>query len=132
MYVEDLAAEQGWLPDVYSRLSEINSQLFRAVRIVVDAGIHQQRWTRQQALDYMADNLGWSSENELDRYSIWPGQACSYTMGKLRIMEMREKAKTTLGTKFDIKAFHAVVLQNGSVPLDLLEELVGDYIARAK
>ena len=129
MYVEDLAAEQGWLPDIYSRLAEINSQLFRAVRIVLDAGIHQQRWTRERALAYMADNLGWSSENEIDRYSVWPGQACAYTMGKLRIMAMRESARKALGSKFDLKAFHMVVLQNGSIPLDLLEKLVDDYAA---
>jgi uncharacterized protein (DUF885 family) len=127
MYVEDLAAEQGWLPDIYSRLAEINSQLFRAVRIVLDAGIHQQRWTREQALMYMADNLGWGSESEIDRYSVWPGQACAYTMGKLRIMATRENAKKVLGSKFDLKDFHTTVLQNGSVPLDLLEEIVDGY-----
>lgn len=132
MYVENLAAEQGWLPDIYSRLAGINSQLFRAVRIVLDAGIHQQRWSKQQAMDYMADNLGWNSENEIDRYAVWPGQACAYTMGKLRIMAMRENAKKVLGSKFDLKAFHTVVLQNGSVPLDLLEKLVDDYVARSK
>jgi len=132
MYVQNLAAEQGWLPDIYSRLAEISSQLFRAVRIVLDAGIHQQRWTREQALAYMAENLGWNSENEIDRYSVWPGQACAYTMGKLRIMAMRENAKKTLGSKFDLKTFHMAVLQNGSVPLDLLEKLVDDYVARSK
>jgi uncharacterized protein (DUF885 family) len=132
MYVEDLAAEQGWLPDIYSRLAEINSQLFRAVRIVVDAGIHQQRWSRQQALDYMTDNLGWSSENEIDRYSVWPGQACAYTMGKLRIMAMRDNAMKLLGSKFGLKAFHTVVLQNGSIPLELLEEIVADYVKGAR
>lgn len=127
MYVEELAAEQGWFPDIYSRLAEINSQLFRAVRIVVDAGIHQQRWSREQALNYMIDNLGWGSENEIDRYSVWPGQACAYTMGKLRIMAMRESAKKLLGASFDLKVFHTVVLQNGSIPLDLLEEIVADH-----
>jgi uncharacterized protein (DUF885 family) len=132
MYVEDLVAEQGWLPDIYSRLAEINSQLFRAVRIVLDAGIHQQRWTREQTLAYMEDNLGWNSENEIDRYSVWPGQACAYTMGKLRIMAMRENAKKALGSKFDLKAFHTVVLQDGSTPLDLLEKLVDDYVVRSK
>jgi uncharacterized protein (DUF885 family) len=132
MYVEELAAEQGWLPDIYSRLAEINSQLFRAVRIVLDAGIHQQRWPREQALTYMAENLGWNSENEIDRYCVWPGQACAYTMGKMRITDMREKAKRELGPKFDLKDFHTVVLQNGSVPLDLLEKLVDEYVARSK
>jgi uncharacterized protein (DUF885 family) len=132
MYCEDLAAEQGWLPDIYARLAEINSQLFRAVRIVVDAGIHQQRWTRVRALTYMADNLGWGSENEIDRYSIWPGQACAYTVGKLRIMAMRENAKRVLGSKFDLKDFHMAVLRNGSIPLDLLEEIVADYAKGGK
>jgi uncharacterized protein (DUF885 family) len=132
MYVEDLAAEQGWFPDMYSRLAEINSQLFRAVRIVVDAGMHQQRWTREQALRYMEDNLGWKSEGEINRYSIWPGQACSYTMGKLRIMAMRESSRKALGSRFNLKDFHMSVLQNGSVPLDLLEELVNEQAKGAK
>lgn len=128
MYSEELAAEIGWLPDIYSRLSELNSQLFRAVRIVVDSGIHYKRWSKAQALKYMEDNLGWSSDSELDRYSVWPGQATCYTMGRLKIMELREKAKKELGPKFDLKDFHMTVLENGSLPLDLLEEIVDDYI----
>ncbi len=132
MYVQSLAAEQGWLPDIYARLAEVNSQLFRAVRVVVDAGMHQQRWTREQALTYMQDNLGWSSESEIDRYSLWPGQACSYTMGKMRIMGMRERARKALGKKFDIRDFHKAVLQNGSVPLDMLEKLVDEYVEESK
>jgi uncharacterized protein (DUF885 family) len=129
MYAEALAGEIGWLPDIYSRLSELNSQLFRAVRIVVDSGIHYKKWSKEQALQYMLDNLGWNSDNEIDRYTVWPGQATCYTLGKLKIMELREKAKKELGPKFDLKDFHMVVLENGSLPLDLLEEIVGDYIS---
>jgi len=132
MYVQALAGELGWLPDVYSRIAEWNSQLFRAVRIVADAGIHYYKWSKESALQYQYDNLGWSSSNEVDRYIVWPGQACSYTIGKLKIMELREKAKKELGPKFDLKEFHMAVLENGSLPLDLLEEIVEDYIAARK
>jgi uncharacterized protein (DUF885 family) len=130
MYTEDLAAELGWLPDIYSRIAELNSQLFRAVRIVLDAGIHHKKWTKGQALSYMEDNLGWSSVNEIDRYIVWPGQACSYTIGRLKIQELRDKAKKELGPKFDLKDFHMTLLENGSLPLDLLEEIVDDYISK--
>jgi uncharacterized protein (DUF885 family) len=132
MYCQALADELGWLPDIHSRISELNSQLFRAVRVVVDAGIHYKKWTRDEARQYMYDNLGWSSDNEIDRYAVWPGQACSYTIGRLKIMELREKAKKELGPKFDLKEFHMTVLENGSLPLDLLEEIVDHYIAASK
>ncbi|MGB7061918.1 MAG: DUF885 domain-containing protein [Candidatus Zixiibacteriota bacterium] len=132
MYVQSLAMELGWLPDMYSRIAELNSQLFRAVRIVVDAGIHYKKWSKNEAAQYMYDNLGWSSDNEIDRYIVWPGQACSYTTGRLKIMELREKAKKELGPKFDLKEFHMTVLENGSLPLDLLEEVVDDYIRMRK
>jgi uncharacterized protein (DUF885 family) len=132
MYVQSLAMELGWLPDAYARISELNSQLFRAVRVVLDAGIHSQKWSKESALQYMQDNLGWSSPNEVDRYIVWPGQACAYTIGRLKIMELREKAKEELGSKFDLKDFHMTVLENGSLPLDLLEEIVDDYIAASR
>jgi uncharacterized protein (DUF885 family) len=132
MYTEDLAAELGWLPDIYSEIAELNSQLFRAVRIVVDAGIHHKKWTKEQAARYMQDNLGWSSNNEIDRYIVWPGQACSYTVGKLEIKELRDRARNQLGSKFDLKDFHMTLLENGSLPLDLLEHIVDDYISRSK
>jgi hypothetical protein len=128
MYAQNLAGEIGWLPETSSRLSELNSQLFRAVRIAVDLGIHYKRWPKTQALKYMEDNLGWSSESEVDRYSVWPGQATCYTLGRLKIMELREKAKRELGSNFDLKNFHMMVLENGSLPLDLLEEIVDEYI----
>jgi len=128
MYTQALTAEIGWLPDIYSRLSKLNSQLFRAVRIVVDAGIHYKRWSKEHTLKYMEENLGWSSDSEIDRYTVWPAQATCYTLGKLKIMELREKAKKELGPKFDLKDFHMVVVENGSLPLDLLEEIVDGYI----
>lgn len=132
MYVQELAFELGWLPDIYSRIAELNSQLFRAVRIVVDAGIHHKRWFKEETKKYMEENLGWSSENEIDRYIVWPGQACSYTLGKLKIMELREKAKRELGSKFRLQDFHMILLENGSLPFELLEEIVDDYINRTK
>jgi uncharacterized protein (DUF885 family) len=132
MYVQSLAMELGWLPDTYSRIAELNSQLFRAVRVVVDAGIHHGKWSKESALQYMQDNLGWSSPNEVDRYIVWPGQACTYTIGRLKIEELRERAKQELGPKFDLKDFHMTILENGSLPLDLLEEIVDDYINENK
>ncbi|MDQ7797442.1 MAG: DUF885 domain-containing protein [Candidatus Edwardsbacteria bacterium] len=130
LYSERLAKEQGWLPDAYSRLGYLNSELFRAVRLVVDTGIHQKRWTLQQAAGYMQDNLGWAGYGELGRYSVWPGQACSYKVGELKIVEMRERTKAKLGGKFDIKEFHRMVLQQGSIPLEMLEKLTEDFIRR--
>ena len=127
MYAEKLAKEQGWLPDIYSRLGYLNSELFRAVRLVVDTGIHQKKWSMERSAKYMQDNLGWNSYGEIGRYGVWPGQACSYKVGELKMVELREKAKAKLGSKFDIREFHKLVLQQGSIPLEMLEKLVDDY-----
>lgn len=132
MYAQALAEEQGWLPDAYTRLAEINSQLFRAVRIVMDTGIHGKRWNKRRAMEYMEENLGWASENEVDRYIVWPGQACSYTVGKLKIMELRSLAQKEMGSRFDLKKFHSAVLGHGSVPLDVLEEVIRVHIKGGK
>lgn len=128
MYVQELSDELGWLPDIYSRIAEVNSQLFRAVRVVLDTGIHLKQWNRQQAMAYMEQNLGWASGTEVDRYIVWPGQACSYTLGRMYIKQLREKAKKKMGPRFDLKKFHHLVLENGSMPLDILGEKVDDYI----
>lgn len=128
LYAEKLAKEQGWYEDVYTKLGYLNSELFRAVRLVVDTGIHYKRWSREKAYNYMVDNLGWGSYGQLDRYIVWPGQACAYKIGELRILELRERAKKKLGEKFDIKEFHRIILQHGSVPLGLLEQLVDEWI----
>jgi uncharacterized protein (DUF885 family) len=128
LYAEKLGMENGWFDDPYSKLGYLNSELFRAVRLVVDTGIHYKRWTRDQAYDYMVQNLGWGSYREIDRYIVWPGQACAYKIGELKLLEFKELAKKKLGKKFDIKEFHRAVLEHGSVPLDVLERLVIKYI----
>ena len=99
-------------------------QLFRARRLVVDTGLHAQKWTRQQVIDY-----GFTP-TETERYIVWPGQACSYMIGQLQILELREKARQAMGGKFSIKEFHNVVLRGGSVPLAVLEQDVDAWIAR--
>jgi uncharacterized protein (DUF885 family) len=100
--------------------------LFRARRLVVDTGIHAKRWTREQAIDY-----GLSAQ-EVERYIAWPGQACSYMIGQLRIVELREKARAAMGPKFSIKEFHNLVLRTGDVPLDVLGREVDAWIASAR
>jgi uncharacterized protein (DUF885 family) len=128
LYAEKLAKEYGFYNDVYSRIGNLRSELFRAARLVVDTGIHAKKWTRDQAYEYVLENVGWASYGEIDRYIVWPGQACAYKIGELKILELREKAKKALGDDFDIKEFHDVVLKYGSVPLELLEQFVDEYI----
>lgn len=127
LYTERLAVEQGWYKDdVPGLLGALGSELFRARRLVVDTGLHTKGWTRQQAVDY-----GINVE-EVDRYVAWPGQATAYMIGMLRIVELREKAKAELGEKFSLPGFHDMVLSAGSVPLDVLGQLVDQWIAKEK
>jgi uncharacterized protein (DUF885 family) len=128
LYAEKLAKEYGFYDDPHSLIGYLRSELFRALRLVIDTGIHHKRWTREQAYAYLLQNLGWSDYAQIDRYIVWPGQACAYKVGELRILELREHAKAALGLNFDIKDFHDVVLRHGSVPLDVLERLISDYI----
>jgi uncharacterized protein (DUF885 family) len=128
LYAEKLAKEYGFYDDVHSKLGNLRSELFRAARLVVDTGLHAKKWTREQAFDYMRNNVGWGSYGEINRYIVWPGQACAYKIGELKILELRERAQKELGGKFDIKDFHTVVLEHGSVPLEILEQLVDIYI----
>ncbi|MBI2379277.1 MAG: DUF885 domain-containing protein [Gammaproteobacteria bacterium] len=135
LYSERLAWELGFQKDPFDDLGRLQAELFRAVRLVVDTGIHQKRWTREQAIDYMAKNTGMVLSDvtaEIERYIVMPGQACAYKVGMLKILELREKAKQELGAKFDLRDFHDVVLKNGSVPLAILERVVKDYIASKK
>ena len=132
LYAEKLAFEQGWYKDIYSELGYLNSELFRAARLVVDTGIHYKKWNREQAADYMRENLGWASYGEIDRYSTWPGQACAYKIGELKILELREKARKELGNDFDLKEFHDVILRHGAIPLALLEKIVNKWIDGSK
>ena len=130
LYAEKLAMENGWFEDLYSQLGYLDSELFRAVRLVLDTGIHYKRWSRSRAITYMRDNLGWVSTGEIDRYIVWPGQACAYKIGELKILELRKHTKKKLKKRFDIKKFHSVILENGAIPLPLLESYVNDYIMK--
>ncbi|HEX7632052.1 MAG TPA: DUF885 domain-containing protein [Lacunisphaera sp.] len=127
LYAEQLAAENHWYDgDVVGHLGQLNDELFRARRLVVDTGLHAMKWTRQQAIDYGIP------PSEVERYVVWPGQACSYKIGMLKILELRAKAQQELGAKFDLKQFHNVVLQNGNVPLAVLAQVIDDWIAAKK
>jgi uncharacterized protein (DUF885 family) len=127
LYAEGLARESGWYEgDPEGLLGQLEGALFRARRLVVDTGIHVKRWTRQQAIDYGIE------ASEVERYVVNPGQACAYMLGHLKILELREKARAALGTRFSIREFHNVVLGTGTVPLDLLERQVDAYVQRAR
>lgn len=135
LYSEQVAAELGFQQDPYDRLGYLQAALFRAVRLVVDTGIHAKRWTREEAIEYMTANTGMPQSDvvaEIERYIVMPGQACAYMIGKLKILELRERAQQELGERFDLAEFHRVVLENGAVPLALLEELVNRYIEGTK
>jgi uncharacterized protein (DUF885 family) len=124
LYAERLATESGWYQgDIEGELGQLNDELFRARRLVVDTGLHAKKWTRQQAIDYGIE------VSEVERYVVFPGQACSYMIGQLKILELRDKARTTLGAKFSLRDFHNVVLNAGAVPLNILEQTVNAYIA---
>jgi uncharacterized protein (DUF885 family) len=126
LYAERLAAESGWYgDDMEGLLGQLDSELFRARRLVVDTGLHAMKWTRQQGIDYGIE------PSEVERYAVYPGQACSYMMGELKIVELREKSKRALGDKFSLREYHNVVLKTGTVPLELLERQVNGYIAAA-
>ena len=123
LYAERLVAEQGWYDDdPEGLLNALDSQLWRARRLVVDTGLHSKRWTRQQAIDYGIP------VSEVERYIVYPGQACSYMIGQLKIVELRERTRAALGDRFSLQEFHNVVLDTGMVPLELLEQEVDRYI----
>ena len=133
LYAERLALESGLADDPYDELGVLQSELFRAVRLVVDTGIHFKRWTREEAMAYMKRITGMSDtevSTEIERYIVWPGQACSYKVGMLKILELRERAKQEMGENFDIKDFHSVVLDQGQPPLFIVEDLVDRMLER--
>jgi uncharacterized protein (DUF885 family) len=123
LYAERLAAESGWYEgDLEGLLGQLDAELFRARRLVVDTGIHAKGWTRQQAIDYGIE------ASEIERYVVNPGQACAYMLGELKILELRDRTRNALGSRFSVKAFHNLVLGLGTVPLNLLEREVDAYI----
>jgi uncharacterized protein (DUF885 family) len=134
LYAEQLGKEVGFYQDAVSDYGRLNSELFRAVRLVVDTGIHADGWSRDQVVDYMRKNDVNEPliQSETDRYIAWPGQACSYKLGQLKILELRERAKKELGTNFDIRTFHDEILSGGSLPLDMLDARTTQWIGTQK
>ena len=134
LYAERVAWELGLMPTHADNIGRLMAELFRAVRLVVDTGIHQRRWTREEAIEYMLANTGMAESDvvsEVERYIVMPGQATAYKVGMMKILELRQKAMDELGDRFDLRDFHDVVLKNGAVPLDILEQIVDDYITSA-
>jgi len=135
LYSETLGTEMGFYDDPEAYFGHLNAELMRAVRLVVDTGIHAKGWTREQAITYMANALGWSeaqAKNQIERYMVWPAQALAYKTGSLKILALRERARAALGDKFSLPAFHAVVIGDGTLPLSILEARVDAWIARTK
>ncbi|GLX82124.1 DUF885 domain-containing protein [Thalassotalea eurytherma] len=132
LYTEQVAWELGFQDNPLDNVGRLQAELFRAVRLVVDTGIHAKRWTREQAINYMKANTGMAESDvisEIERYIVMPGQATSYKTGMMKILELRTKAQNALGDEFDLRDFHDVVLKNGAVPLAILERLIDNYIA---
>ena len=136
LYAEQLAVEMGMYDDdPLGHIGQLQASLFRAVRLVVDSGIHAMGWSRDKAVDYYVDTLGekrTAAVTEVERYCVWPGQACSYMLGKLVWLRLRARAKAALGARFDIKTFHDAGLLSGSLPLDVLDGVIAEYQVAAK
>lgn len=132
LYAERLGLEVGLYRDPYSDFGRLTFEMWRATRLVVDTGMHYLGWTRQQAIDFMAENTALSLlniTNEVDRYISWPGQALAYKIGEIKIRELRTLAEQALGPRFDVREFHSIILENGGIPLDVLEANVKRWIA---
>jgi len=134
LYAEKVAEEMGlYEGDPFGNLGRLQAELFRAVRLVVDTGMHEKRWTREEAIKYMAEQTGSAQSDvisEIERYMTWPGQALGYKLGMLKILSLREHAKSSLGDKFDLASFHDLVLLGGAVPMKVLESNVNQWIAK--
>ncbi|MGB0496103.1 MAG: DUF885 domain-containing protein [Kangiellaceae bacterium] len=135
LYCEKLGIEAGFYKDPYSDFGRLSYEMWRAARLVIDTGIHAMGWSRDQAIQLLAENSALSLHNiktEVDRYISWPGQALSYKIGELKILQLRNKAETELGAKFDLRRFHDAILANGSIPLDVLSKQIDQFIATSK
>jgi len=131
LYAEKLAYEHGFYSSSFAQLGHLLDELLRAVRLVIDTGIHHKRWTREYAIDYMQEVTGFHRNSvitEVERYFVLPGQACGYKIGQLKLLELRKRAQDALGDQFDIRAFHDLILRTASVPLMVLEDVVNRYI----
>jgi len=135
LYSESLGEELGLYQDPYSKFGQLTYDMWRAVRLVVDTGMHAKGWSRQQAIDFFKDNAAKTEAdivNEIDRYISWPGQALAYKIGQLRIQNLRAEAARELGPRFDLRRFHDALLGSGAVPLDLMEQRMRSWIAARK
>jgi uncharacterized protein (DUF885 family) len=133
LYSESLGGEMGFYKDPYSKFGQLTYEMWRAIRLVVDTGLHSMGWTREQAINFFRENAAKTDQDivvEVDRYIVWPGQALGYKMGQLKIRELRTKSEKQLGPKFDLRQFHDVVLGQGAVPLDLLETEVNSWTSK--
>jgi uncharacterized protein (DUF885 family) len=133
LYAEKLGLEMGFYQDPFSDFGRLSYEMWRACRLVVDTGLHAKGWMRQQAIDFMLENTALSRHNieaEVNRYITWPGQALAYKIGELKILELRKRAETALGARFNVRSFHDALLENGAIPLDLLEQHITTWITQ--
>jgi uncharacterized protein (DUF885 family) len=135
LYAESLGEDMGFYQDPYSKFGQLTYEMWRAVRLVVDTGMHALGWSRQEAIDYFVENSAKTEHDivvEIDRYIVWPGQALAYKIGELKIQELREHAQRRLGPAFDIRSFHDQVLLRGAMPLNVLEQRIHDWVEWAR
>ncbi|MDE3186173.1 MAG: DUF885 family protein [Acidobacteriota bacterium] len=134
-YAERLGKEAGFYQDPYSEYGRLENEMWRSVRLVVDTGVHEKHWSRQQMIDFFHQHTAMDDKNietEVDRYIAWPGQALAYKLGQMKILELRERARQALGNRFDLRAFHDAVLDEGPLPLDMLDARIDAWIAQQK